>query len=90
MPLDPPILAPAQDRHAGQFRAIVADHRVWSATLGHEQIQLPCHPHPGKRRISDQAEAFPGKVIHYAQDAEASAIGERIADKVQGPALVRA
>lgn len=43
----------------------------------------------GKRRISDQAEAFPGEVIDDAQDADASAIGQRIADKVHGPALVR-
>lgn len=43
---DLPVLAPTQHRHGGQFRPVIADHCVRPATLGHEHVQLACHPQP--------------------------------------------
>src|ERR1700761_6499158 len=37
------LLAPAQDRGAGQLRTIVADTQQWTCTTSSDQ-QRPCHP----------------------------------------------
>ena len=43
VPADVPLLALAQDRHAGQFGPIVRYDGFWSASLGDDRIQLPRH-----------------------------------------------
>ena len=44
VPLNIAFLAPAQDRHAGQFGAVVADHRMRLAALPVQPRQLPRDP----------------------------------------------
>lgn len=40
MPFDPGALAPGQDRHGGQLRAIVADHHGGTASPGDHGVEL--------------------------------------------------
>jgi len=44
VPLDVALLVPAQDRHAGQLGAVVADHRMRLAALPVQPRQLPRDP----------------------------------------------
>src|SRR6185437_7759479 len=64
------------------------DHR-WIAALDCDAIELPSHAHAGERVVGNEAETFPAEVVDQSQDAEATAVSERIHDEVERPALVR-
>ena len=89
MPVDPAILRPLEDRHAGQLGAVVADHGQRRAASADDGVQLPRHAGAGQRRIGDQTEAFPREVVDDAENAEAPPVVQRVRHKVQRPALVR-
>ena len=57
---------------------------------GDQTVQLAGKPSARQRCICDQAQAFAGEVIDDGQNAEASTVGEGIADEVQAPALIGA
>ena len=64
MPAHLAVLAPGQDRGAGQLRAIVADaQQRMDTAAGDDRLQLPDDAFAGQRCISDQAEAFAGEVV---------------------------
>ena len=45
MPFHVPLFRPAQDRHAGELSAVVADHHERARpALSDRHIQLACHP----------------------------------------------
>lgn len=90
VPLDIAFLRPAQDRHAGQFGAVVADDSVRPRhALEDRCIQLSADPRAGDRRIGDQAHALPAVVIDHGKDPEPAPAGEGIGHEVEAPALVR-
>jgi hypothetical protein len=88
VPFDLLLLTKAQHGHAGQLGAIVGhtDHR--STTPGDDDIEFAHNPQAGQRSVGDQRQAFAGEVIDHGQNAETSAIGEGIRQKVEAPALV--
>ena len=82
VPADLALLAPAQDRRAGQLGAIVADAEQRTCTTpGDERSQLARHPGTGQRRVGDQAQALASEVVHHHQDAEPPAVGQRVRGK---------
>src|ERR1043165_433213 len=88
VPVDTRLLRPAQDRHAGQFGAVVGDTGDGAAAAGNDSVELTGHAAPGEGGIGHQAEAFTGEVVDDDQDPEAPAIGQSIAHEVHGPSLV--
>ena len=44
MPVDPGVLNPSRDGHAGEFGAIVRHNRSRPPALGDDPVQLPCDP----------------------------------------------
>lgn len=90
VPLDVPVLAPAQDRHAGQFGAINADDRMRPRhALEDRCIELTPNPRAGDRRLRDQAHTLPAVVIDHGKDSERAPTGDGMRDEVEAPALVR-
>ena len=89
VPFHAPLLRPAQDCHAGQLGAVVADDHVRLTTLADDRCQLSRHPGTPDRRVRDQPHALPVKVIDDAQDTEAPPAHEAFRAEVQRPTLVR-
>src|SRR3954453_10610362 len=83
MPLDLPLLRPAQDRRAGQLRAVIGDDHGRSAPGYDEGIEVAHDPKTRQRGIGNQSQALPGEVVDDRQDAEAPAVGQRIGQEVQ-------
>src|SRR3954471_18521388 len=90
VPLPLPLLRPAQDRRAGQLRAVIRDDHGRSAAGYDEGIELVHDPQTRQRGIGNQSQALPGEVVDDRQDAEATAVGQRIGQEVQAPALIGA
>src|SRR5208282_6595639 len=79
---------PPQDYATGQFRAVVADDHPGGSALGHQSLQFPHHAHATQRSIDHRGETFAAEVVDHAQDAEATAVTQRIRYEVEGPPLV--
>ena len=89
VPLDIALLRPAQDRHAGQFGAVIADDRMGAChPLEHGCIKFTPDPRTRDRRVGDQAHALPAVVINDSKDPEPPPTGEGIGYEVEAPALV--
>lgn len=83
VPLDVAFLAPAQDRHAGQLSAVIADDRVGPChPLEHRCIEFTPDPSAGDRRVGDQAHALPAVVIDHGEDPEPASAGKGIGHEV--------
>ena len=54
-----------------------------------ESVQLARDPKARQRRVGHQAQALPCVVVDHRQDPEPSSVGQRVADEVERPALVR-
>lgn len=52
------------------------------------ETQTRGHPLSRQRGIGDKAQEFPGEGIDRRQNAETAAVGERVGDEVERPALV--
>ena len=89
VPGDRVVLAPAQDRHTGELGAVVGHDAQGPSAESDDAIELACNAHARDRSIGRQAEAFTREVVDDCQDPEPPAVGEAVADEVQGPALVR-
>jgi len=76
MPVNLAVLRPAQDRHAGELGAVVANHGQRPTTPGNDGIQFTHHTVARQRGIGDQCQALPRMVIDDGQHPEAAAIGE--------------
>jgi hypothetical protein len=44
---------------------------------------------PGQRGVGRQAQAFAREVVDHSEDAEAAAVAQCVAEKIERPALVR-
>ena len=64
-----------------------SDYR-WTAAANDDGIKLAGNTQAGQRRIGDQRQAFTREIVDDRQDAKPPAIGERIRQKIQAPALV--
>jgi len=90
VPLNGSLLAPSQDRHAGQFRAVVADNGLrLGATLPDQRVEFPCNTDARQRRIRHQGKAFACEVVDDGEDAEPATVREGVRHEVQRPSLVR-
>lgn len=79
MPLDIALLRPPQDRHAGQFGAVVADDSMRPRhPLEDCSIKFTPDPRARDRRVGKQAQALPALIIDDGEDPEPSATGEGI------------
>jgi hypothetical protein len=72
----------------GELGAVVADDHAWFATPIDDRCQFACNAPCRDRGVGDRTQTFLGDVIDDVQNAEASAIGELIVDKVQRPARI--
>ena len=91
VPLNVALLRPAQDRHAGQFSAVVADDRVRAChPLEDRRVELAPDPCARDRRIGDEAHALLAIVIDHREDPEPPPAGEGVGHEVEAPALVGA
>jgi hypothetical protein len=88
MPFDAALLRPAQDRHAGQFGAVVGDAGGGLSAFGDDRIELAPDPPTGKRGVGDQRQTFAGKVVDDGEDPEPPAVAPLIMQEIQRPALV--
>jgi hypothetical protein len=61
---------------------VVADDHRRAALSSDRGIELMAHPGSRQRRVGD-CDALPGEIIHDSQDAEASTVGQRVADEIQ-------
>ncbi len=72
--------APFQDRHAGEFRAVIRNDGMGPAAApGDDAIKLAGYAGAGDGSIGDKRQAFPAKVINDGEDTEAAAVCECIA-----------
>jgi hypothetical protein len=53
MPFNAALLRPSQDRHAGWFRAVVADNAHGLAALMYDGVEFARDTDTGERRIGD-------------------------------------
>jgi hypothetical protein len=84
VPANLALLAPCQDRDAGQLGAVVADTQQRArTTVCDDRGQLASNPCAGQRRIGNQAEALAGEVIDHHENAEPPTIGQRVRGEVQ-------
>src|ERR1700687_2177401 len=74
---------PAQHRHTGQLAAVIAEDHFWAPTFRQQTLQFTHHAHATDRGIDHRGQAFAAKVVHYAEDAEAATIAERIGYEVE-------
>ncbi len=89
VPLDIALLRPAQDRHAGQFGAVVTDDGVGPChPLEDRCIEFAPDPCAGDRRIGNQAHTLPAVVIDHGEDPEPASASKGIGHEVEAPALV--
>jgi hypothetical protein len=86
--IDPVLLRPSQDRHAGQLGAVVGDASEGAAARGDYGIQFPRHAPAGQRRNRHQAQALAREVVDDGQDAEPPSIGQDVAVKVERLAVI--
>ena len=88
VPFNTTVLLPGEDRIGGQLGAVVAHHHAGIApTLG-DGVKLARHPFAGQRGVDHRRQALPAEVVDHTQDAEASAVAQRVGNKVEAPALV--
>src|SRR5690606_9836509 len=88
VPVDLVILGPAQDHHAGELGAVVADHSSWPTPSGDDGIELTHDAPAAKRGVRNKCQALARVVVHHGEHPEAPPVGEGIGDEVQAPALV--
>ena len=60
-----------------------------AAARGDDRLELARDPQARERGVGDQRQAFAGEVVDDRENAEAPAVGERIRQEVEAPALVR-
>ena len=72
-----------QDCVAGELAAIIADDHLRLASSLDDPVQLTGNPQAGKRRIGDEAQAFPSAIVDEGQHPEPASIGELIRHEVQ-------
>src|SRR6185437_10491152 len=89
VPFDPRFLRPAEDRHAGELRAVVADDRQGLAAPSDDGIEFAADAQARERGIGHQGQALSREVVHHREDTEPAAVAELVAQEVQRPALVR-
>ena len=70
MPFDPGALAPGQDGHRSQFRAVVRNDHRGTAALGDHHIQFPDDALAGKGGVGNERQAFPRVIVDHGQNAE--------------------
>ena len=63
VPSDAACLAPLQDHHAGQLRAVVGDAAPWPAAPRDQRIELASYPCSRQRRVRDQRQVLAGEVV---------------------------
>jgi hypothetical protein len=73
VPLDLPVLRPAQHCHAGELGAVIGNDHCWTTAGCDHGVELARDPQAWQGRISDQNQAFAGEVVDDGQDAEAAA-----------------
>lgn len=89
-PLDVAIPRPPQDRHTGQFSAVIADHHGWlGQALENCEIELAGNAHTRDRGVGDERQALPAVVIDQGEDPEPTSADKRVRHEVEAPALVR-
>jgi len=88
VPFHAALLRQAQDRHAGEFGAVVGDAAAWSTSARDERVQFTRDPNARQRRVGHQTQGLPRVVFDYRQDAEPPSSGQRVADEVPRPTLV--
>ena len=90
VPLDARLFDPAQHSSACQLGSVVRDDHQWSAMQIAEAVQLPDDTGARQRRINYARQTFPRKVVDDVENAEATAVIERILHEVQRPPLIGA
>ena len=88
VPVDAGFLTPPQDRHAGQFSAVIRDARDRPAAARDDGIELAPDAKPGQGCIGYQRQALPAEIVDDREDAEAPAIAQLVVQKIERPALV--
>jgi hypothetical protein len=88
VPLDPSLLTEAQHRHSGLLGSVVGHAHRRSTAPGNDDIELTHDPQARQRGIGDERQAFTVEVVDDRQNPETSAVGERIRQEVETPALV--
>jgi len=78
VPVNRAVLAPLQDRHAGQLRTVVTDNGPGLALSGNHDVEFSGNSIARQRRISDQSQTFPAIVVNNTQNTEPPAIGQRV------------
>jgi len=78
VPVNRAVLAPLQDRHAGQLRTVVTDNGPGLALSGNDDVEFSGNSIARQRRISDQSQTFPAIVVNNTQNTEPPAIGQRV------------
>ena len=78
VPVNRAVLAPVQDRHAGQLRTVVTDNGPGLALSDNDDVEFSGNSIARQRRISDQSQTFPAIVVNNTQNTEPPAIGQRV------------
>lgn len=82
------LLALLQDRHAGEFGAIVGNAHRGVTVPCNDQIELAWYTVPGQRNVGNRRQALAGEVIDHGQDPEPAPVGKAVRNEIQRPALV--
>jgi hypothetical protein len=87
VPRDAMLLSPAQHGQAGELGTVIGNNHSWAIAAGDDGIKLAGDTQARQRRIGDQRQAFASEIVDDCQDAKPPAIGERVREKIQAPAL---
>jgi len=82
MPIEPSILNPFEDSHAGELGAVVPLSCAWLAAFCGEPIQLACNAETRHRSISQQHQVLTAEVVDNREDAKTVSISQRISYEI--------
>lgn len=88
MPFDMCLLAPPENRHRGQFGAVIRDNGSGPSTTVHDRIEFSRNTQTRKGGVGHQCQAFTCEVVDYGQNTKPPSISERIADEIEAPPFV--
>src|SRR5437899_6914589 len=85
-----PLLGPLVQHQAGELRSIVQHDLLRRlAALGDQPVEHLRHPRPWKRRVYLDRQRLASDGVDDAEEADAAAPGQSVANEVQAPELIR-
>jgi len=79
---------PSQDCRTSQFGTIITDYYFRYCALIGETLEFAHHRYAAEGSSDPAGQAFPTEVVDHAQDPKAAPRAERVADKIEAPALI--